>query len=193
MDDLRSHARPDELLGSVSPKDYRAKEFLKDGTEIALRQIGADDLDLLREFFLSLSRETVYYRFFKHRDSISREWLERFSHIDHDWDVVLIALTEKDSHARFVGLCQIMTERSARRGEIGVVVTDAWQGRGIRALLLDRSILLARRVGLRSLWALIRKENEKALALAFKFGFIMNPESQNGSWELELDLTEMEE
>lgn len=177
-----------EMLGKPYPKEYESRQFLGSSLGILVRPIKRDDALLLVRFFRSLSPRTVFLRFLANLQDLPLEWVKQFTDIDYGRDVAMVALEEKDSEDRIIGVCRIMRKPGSARGELAVVVADAWQERGIGTLLMERSIRIAKELGMRSLWGLVAAENDRVISLAEKFGFRLKEVSESGHAELEMDL-----
>ncbi|HTY21908.1 MAG TPA: GNAT family N-acetyltransferase, partial [Desulfomonilaceae bacterium] len=116
-------------------------------------------------------------------------WIKRFTHINYAQDVAMVATEETESHERILGVCRIMRQSEIIRGEIAVVVGDAWQRRGIGTILMERSISIARKLGIRSIWGIVSPENTKMLAMANKLGFSVQLDAEAGVYEMKMELS----
>lgn len=175
--------------GSSYPRRYEKSVLTKDGLTIFLRPIRPEDGRLLERFFDTLSPETIFYRFLTHLKELPPEWVEHFTHIDYDRDVAMIAVEQSASEERILGVCRIVRSPGSTRGEAAVVVADQWQGKGIGSRLLKESLRIAKELGTQTVWGLFDAENQKALALAGKLGFVPKTHPEFGTTELELTLT----
>ncbi len=179
------------LLGSLGtldapyPSEYEKEVFARDRSPLLIRPIKPEDAPIFKEFFHCLSQETVYLRFLRYLKSLSEEWLNRLTRIDYSHNVAMVAVEDSDSGERILGACHILRQPGSFKAEVGVVVGDAWQGRGIGTLLLGQSIDVAKHLGIRTLWALVATQNRNVLSLARKFGFSVG-------WHTELEALELE-
>ena len=170
------------------PRRYERKMFTKDGMLLSIRPIKPTDDSLLVKFFNCLSPETIFFRFLSYLRSLPSEWVERFTRIDYDRDVAMVAVMGFEENERILGVCRIVRKTCSTRGEIAVVVGDPWQDKGIGSALLKDCIHIARELGMTSIWALVSVENVVALALAERFGFLQKECPDMGTTELELTL-----
>ena len=76
--------------------------------------------------------------------------------------------------------------------EIGLAVADAWQGKGIGTLLLERLALLAVANGLRHLWAVTMFENRQMLDVFRDSGFECRSKTEQGVVEIDLSVVPSE-
>lgn len=178
---------PFHLAISPYPNRYETHGTAEDGTELFIRPIRPEDAPLLNGLFDTLSEQSVYYRFFGPLKELNPDMLVRFTQIDYDREVALVALPEVD-RIRMLGVARVIHEPDGETGEFSVLVGDPWQGRGIGAELLRRCLLIAREQGLRRVWGIVLPANRRMLALARRLGFSVQ---NNGSGDLllRLDLT----
>ena len=89
-----------------------------------------------------MSLETSYFRFFSHVKELSSQRLARFTQIDCDREIALVAL-EKLSE-RMLGVARITGDPDGKQGEFAVVVGDPWHGKGIGSNLLEKCLAIAK-------------------------------------------------
>ena len=106
-----------------------------DGTAVTIRPIRAADLALEFEFASALSFRTRYQRLMSARTP-SLEELRRFTEIDPERELALIATVRAEGRERQVGVVRYVREASPERAEIAIVLADDWQGRGLGTRLL---------------------------------------------------------
>jgi len=150
-----------------------------DGAVVTIRPIRPADFELEREFVNALSPLTGYQRLMSTRTP-SFEELRRFTDVDPSREVALIATTELGGRERQVGVARyVKDEVRPGEAEFAIVLSDAWQRRGLGRALLAALIKEARREHLRRLVGTTLSENEGMLRLARRLGFsvALNPES----------------
>ena len=160
-----------------------------DGAVVMIRPIGPADFELEREFVGALSPMTGYHRLMSTRTP-SLEELRRFTAVDSEREVALIATTEVGGRERQVGVARyVKDEVRPGEAEFAIVLADAWQRRGLGRALLAALIDEARRAHLRRLIGTALSENVGMLRLARRLGFsvALNPESALVT-DLRLDL-----
>jgi acetyltransferase len=179
---------PHHLVISPYPNQYEMTMMTKGGVEIFVRPIKPEDAPLLADFFDTLSRETVYYRFFSPLKSLPPRMLALFTQIDYDRDIALVAMATAEKKERILGVSRLMGEPGGRRAEFAVTVADPWQGKGIGAALMERLIQIARERGIESLWGLVLSENTHMLALGKKLGFSISRVPGESQYKLTIEL-----
>ena len=89
-----------------------------------------------------------------------------------------------------IGLGQYFIDESTNSAELGLVVRDDYQNRGVGTELLAHLTCLARRRGLVALTAEVLLENRPMLHLVQKAGLDIEKKLVAGVWELRLALPE---
>jgi acetyltransferase len=159
-----------------------------DGTVITIRPIQAEDLALEQEFVSGLSTHTGYQRLMSARH-LSLEELVRFTNIDHERELALIATTQVQSRERQIGVARYVKESSPGDAEFAIVLSDDWQGRGLGTKLLMSLVVAARARGVRRLVGTTLSMNTAMLALGRKLGFKLATDSRSATiTNLTLDL-----
>ena len=114
--------------------------------------------------------------------------LARFTQIDYDREIALVALEEGQTADRMLGVARVILEANQKRAEFSVAVGDAWQGKGIGAELLKGCLAIAAKRGIEEVWGAILSENIQMLSLARKLGFKFKNSPGTGEYELSIDL-----
>jgi RimJ/RimL family protein N-acetyltransferase len=141
-----------------------------DGTVISIRPISAADLALEQEFVNGLSPATGYQRLMSGRRP-SLEELRRFTDIDYERELALIATTQVQGSERQIGVARYVKESSPGDAEFAIVLSDDWQGRGLGTKLLVSLLVAAKGRGVRRLVGTTLSVNAGMLALGRKLGF----------------------
>jgi len=117
---------------------------LLDGPYITIRPIRPEDAETEREFVDGLSERSRYLRFMYSLKNITLQMVSRFTQIDYDREMALIALVEVDGKDRQIAVARYVTNPDGRSCEFAIVVADDWPNQGIATELLRRLIDLAR-------------------------------------------------
>src|SRR6266850_137347 len=141
-----------------------------DGTAITIRPICAADLALEQEFVNGLSAPTGYQRLMSARRP-SLEELRRFTDIDYEREMALIATTPVQGRERQIGVVRYVKESSTGDAEFAIVLSDDWQARGLGTRLLASLLAAAKSHGVRRLVGTTLSVNNGMLELGRKLGF----------------------
>jgi acetyltransferase len=177
---------PHHLVISPYPSQYEEHTRTSESVDIFMRPIRPEDASLLTELFESLSPRSVYLRFFTPMKQLPHSMLARFTQIDYDREIALVAMSESQSTERMLGVARVICERNMKHAEFAVVVGDPWQGKGIGAALLQRCISIAKERGIEKVMGTVLAENTQMLALGKKLGF--NIKKVSGAAEFELSI-----
>jgi acetyltransferase len=159
------HPYPVELIEHV---------VLPDGTPVTVRPIRPEDGELEREFVDALSPESRYYRFFYQLNELTPAMLARFTQVDYDREMALVAVADvphPHGHPVFVGVARYIANPDGESAEFAIVVADEWQGRGVARALMARLIASAKRRGLARLEGAVLRANARMLAFVASLGF----------------------
>jgi len=146
----------------------------RDGTRIDVRAVRPEDAEMERDFVASLSEQTRYFRFFYRLHQLTPAMLVRFTQVDYDREMALLALTADPASPtgrKIVGVSRYIANYDGESAEFAVVVTDTWQGRGIGRMLMERLIGSAKRRGLKRLEGVVLRANRGMLKFAEQLGF----------------------
>ncbi len=184
---------PMHLVISPYPNQYEARITTKSGLELLVRPIKPEDAPLLVELFDALSPRSIFLRFFSPMRVLPPDMLARFTQIDYDRDMALVAIEETQGQERMLGVARLMGDLDGVQGEFAVLVGDPWQGKGVGAELLKRLMRIARERGFRSLTGTVLAENTTMLALARKLGFVIGKGAGADDYDLRIDLQQVPE
>ncbi|MEP7190049.1 MAG: GNAT family N-acetyltransferase, partial [Roseiflexaceae bacterium] len=130
------------------PIQYIRPYTLRSGTEVLIRPIRPEDEPLIVTFHSTLSKQSVYLRYFypmSLEQRIAHDRLTRICFIDYDREMVLVAEHADASGQRaIIGVGRLTKIRGANHAEFATVVSDAYQGQGIGSELLRRLIAIGR-------------------------------------------------
>ena len=166
------HPYPVELIGDVT---------LADGTVLHVRPIRPEDAGLERQFVDGLSEQTRYYRFFYRLSELTPSMLARFTQVDYDRELALVALAAQDRAPTqaFVGVARYIANPDRTSAEFAVVVADAWQRRGVARVLMRGLIVCAKRRGFERLSGTVLRVNEPMLAFVRSLGFSVEDDPED--------------
>jgi RimJ/RimL family protein N-acetyltransferase len=160
----------------------------RDGRSILIRPLRPDDREREVEFINSLSELSRYLRLWTPLKFLPPHLLDQLMDIDYDRRVALVATVQRASAERIVGIVRYGVTDQPDTAELGVTVTDAWQGCGVGRLLVIELIRFARWRGLRRLMGVVLAENRGMIALAHSVGFAVNFDAAEHLMRVSLDL-----
>lgn len=144
---------------------------LADGTPVTLRPIRPEDAEMVQAFVRGLSDETRYLRYRSVQRELTPAMTAHFTQIDYDREMALIAVTEIEKVDTMVGVARYAINPDGASCEFALVVTDAWQGRGVGHKLLTTLIEEARNRGLARMEGEVLAINSNMLKLVRALGF----------------------
>ena len=144
------------------------------------------DADRLVAFHGRLSHQSVYYRFFSPRPRLSQDDVTRFTTVDYDDRMALVALLGDD----LVGIASYDRWPGRREAEVAFTVDDEHQGRGVATVLLEHLAVIARSHGITRFTAEVLPENRKMLSVFKRAGFQAKSQFADGVVEVEMDILE---
>ena len=186
-------ASPNHLVISPYPEQYESAEVTSGGLSVLVRPIKPEDAPLLVDLFNTLSRTSIYYRFFGALKALPHSLLVRFTQVDYDRAIDLVAMEEDgEGGERMLGAARVFTDPDGKRAEFAILVGDPWQGRGVGARLLEKSLRIAKERGVETVWGTVLRENKGMLSLARRLGFRISWSEDPGEMELNIDLRSLE-
>lgn len=177
---------PLHLVISPYPRHYETAVVTRSGLRLAIRPIKPEDAPLFQALWATLSPRSIYLRFLKTRQELTPELLVRYTQIDYDREVALVAI--ESGAERMLGVARLMWRPGDDTAEYAVVVGDPWQGKGVGAALLTRLCAIAIVRGFKSVWGLVLRENRAMLELARKLGGEPRRGEDDTEVEVRLDL-----
>lgn len=160
------------LVISPYPVQYIKSITLRNGQQITLRPIRPEDAPLEVELFDYLSKETIYFRFFGYIPSLDHGMLSRFTHIDYDREMAIVAEIDNEAGKKqLIGVVRCVGDAWNDSTENAIVIADTWQGMGLGTLMMDYIIEIAREKGYRRIYGTLLKQNKAMYLLYQKHGF----------------------
>jgi acetyltransferase len=159
-----------------------------DGTSITIRPIRPEDATIEREFVRSLSPHAKYLRFMSAVKDLTPAMLARFTQVDYDREMALIAVADHDGGERQIGVVRYVINADATSCEFAIVVSEAWQGRGLGRHLMLQLIAIARARGLKVMAGQVLAANIQMLKLAETLGFVHHRTEEPSVKEVRLEI-----
>jgi acetyltransferase len=166
---------------------------LKGGGAYTIRAIHPDDAQMLQALVRSLSPESRYFRFASSLPELPLRMLARFTLIDYDREMALVAVVKENVTAedggtseqeRIVGVSRIVTNPDGTSCEFALLVADDYAGRGLGSRLMLSIMDAARRMGLAEIMGLILTNNAPMLKLMASLGFHVAPYAEDPDFRI---------
>ena len=166
------------------PSKYVGQMKSNDGILLNIRPIRPEDEPEFVRFHSTLSDESVYRRYFfliNLESRVRHERLTRMCFIDYDRQMALIAeRSDAAGGSEIVGVARLIKVPGTNQAEIAVLVSDAFQKRGIGSALVKRLIEFARNEKLELLTASYLAENQAIEKLFKSQGFMFSDGTDPG-------------
>jgi len=168
------------------PEELETFRTTRGGLEIMLRPVRISDEPLLKDFFYSLSDQSIYRRFISVRKDMPHERLQEFVVIDYTREMVILAVIGEEGRQTVIGVGQYGIDEQTHTAEVGLVVRDDFQNKGVGTTLLEYLTYLAKRAGLNGFSAEVLVENQPMLHLFEKGGFTIEKHREAGVYDLKM-------
>jgi GNAT superfamily N-acetyltransferase len=158
---------------------------LPDGHVVGMRAVSLGDGKLLRRMFSRLSTKSIYRRFHMPYPNVPEWAVTLFTGVDEAQGecFVVVAGNEIVGHAMYV------RSEDGRSADIGILVEDEWQRRGIGKLLLSRLAAAARRRRIEAFTGMVLGENRPMMRLIAAVLTGVRSTLRGGQYEIYAPLT----
>ncbi len=154
------------------PPELETTWQLPDGTDVSVRPIRPEDAEIEQDFVKNLSAESKYFRFMQSVEELTPQMLARFTQIDYDREMALIAvMKEHTPDAHILGVVRYVSNPDKQSCEFALTVADDWQKKGIGRQLMQRLMTVARDRGIEIMEGEVLSRNSKMLRLCERLGF----------------------
>ena len=169
--------------GLEYPEHWEADVVLRDGRTAHLRPIMPTDAEGLVEFYVEVSDQSKYFRFFAPMPQLSEKDVRRFTQVDHR-DRVAFVLTVAEK------IIAVASYEMVEPGEaeVAFLVQDAHQGRGIGQLMLEHLAQAARERGVHRFVAEVLPDNQRMLQVFHEAGYQVTGGWDEGTMHLEFNI-----
>jgi acyl-CoA hydrolase/GNAT superfamily N-acetyltransferase len=168
------------------PEHLESYRTTRTGFPILMRPVKISDEPWVKDFFYSLSDQSLYRRFISVRKDMPHERLQEFVIIDYTKEMVILATIKDSEIEKVVAIGQYGINGQTHSAEVSLVVRDDYQNKGIGTTLLSYLTYLAKREGLMGFTAEVLVENKPMLHLFEKMGFDIQKQSAQGVYELKM-------
>lgn len=167
------------------PVQYVSSWTMKNGQNVTIRPIRAEDEPLMVKFHEGLSDQSVYLRYFQ-RVKLSvrtaHQRLSRVCFLDYDREIALLAELRdpKTRECRIIAVATLVKLPPNSDGEVAVLISDEYHRQGLGKELFRRLVDFARDEGLRRVIAETMVENTGMRAIFQKLGFRLSTDFDEG-------------
>jgi acetyltransferase len=174
------------------PTQYVTSWKVKGGTPVTIRPIRPEDEPAMVGFHEGLSERSVYLRYFgplKLQQRVAHSRLLRICFNDYDREIALVAERSSGKGTyEVLGVGRMSKVHASGTAEFAVVVTDAWQNKGLGTELARRLIDIARHEKVRRLVAYTLLENKEMQHMCKKLGFEVHQSSEDSECSIVMNL-----
>lgn len=147
-----------------------------DGQIITIRPIRPEDAEMEQNFVKQLSDESKYYRFMDTLRELTQTMLVRFTQIDYDREMALIATIPGDNGKETqIGVARYVTNPDGETVEFALAVADDWQKHGVGHKLMTLLIDVARQKGYLAIVGDVLAMNSRMFRLVAGLNFSIHP------------------
>jgi acyl-CoA hydrolase/GNAT superfamily N-acetyltransferase len=176
--------------GGEYPEELETHRTTESGLEVLLRPVRISDEPLLKDFFYSLSDQSLYKRFMSARVDMPHDRLQPYVVIDYTNAMAILATVQQDSKEMALGLGQYWIDEKSHTAEVAFAVMDAYQGKGIGTVMMSYLTYLAKRQGLQGFVADVLADNRNMLSIFEKQGFDIERRLEEGTYRLKMTFRE---
>ncbi len=157
---------------SIIPNGAEYREFvlLKDGQGLLLRIAQPQDVPLVTAFMDAMSRQSLYMRFMAGVSQVPRKFIEDLCTGDPRERACVLAILGEGREEVLAGLGNYVG-MGHNAADVAFLVADAFQGRGISTLILERLAGIAAGYGYSGFEADVLSENDRMIHVFKNSGF----------------------
>jgi acyl-CoA hydrolase len=174
----------------ISGKNAEYPEYLEEyrtmrnGLILWFRPVRINDESLVKDFFYSLSNQSLQRRFMSFRMDMPHKMRQDFVVIDYTKELIILATIMVEQKELVVGIGQISKNENTLFSEVAFAVRDEYQNQGIGSELMEYLTILAKKEGLHGFTAEVLMENQPMLHVFEKMGFDIHRKIEEGAYKL---------
>ena len=160
------------------PIDYVTDWKINDKIDVIIRPIISDDEPLVRDFYQSVSEQSLrqeYLRTLHYDDLTAHERLIRICYIDYDREITLVTeIKNEDKIRKILAIARFSKLKNSNDAAFSLLVKDTWQNMGIGKELVKNIIKIAKVEKIDHLLSHMFEDNQnmKKLCESLNFSFI---------------------
>lgn len=176
-------ARAGGLGLSITPYPHELERRIAfdEGATLRLRPIRPEDEGALAEMVALCTPEDLRKRFLGPLKVFPHEMAARFSQIDYDREMALVAVPEGAPYGAgpIYGVVRIYGDPERKAAEYAILVRSDMKGRGLGRRLMLEIVAHAREQGYQQLYGEVLAQNQPMLKLARELGFKTAPSADD--------------
>lgn len=169
---------------AIYPWRDEHEERLPGGETVLVRPVRMSDVEALQDMFYSLSDQSAYQRFMGHKGTYSHAEMQHL--VDSDYAANMGLVVSDPGTGELIAMARYDVDPATLLGDIGFAVRDAWQRRGVGALLMRRMSETARANGLSGFRADVLAGNRGMLMVFQKSGLCVQSQFDGGAYHLQM-------
>jgi acetyl coenzyme A synthetase (ADP forming)-like protein len=182
-----AHVRPLYVPAPYQDAAESGRLILQDGMTAQVRVAQSEDLEKLLDFFQALSPEARWRRFFS-MGLPPKEFIRTLCDSSNPASALTLIVTGFWKGADRVIATGSYQAMDAQKAEVAFAVDDAFHGKGLGTLLLERLAVLAARQGFMRFWAVTHADNRSMIEVFENSGFEIKERQKGGTVEVELSV-----
>ncbi|RLC56159.1 MAG: acetyl CoA synthetase subunit alpha [Candidatus Cloacimonadota bacterium] len=147
------------MVISPYPSEFTIEHTMTNGQKVTLRAIKPEDEFMEKEMFSNFSERTQRFRFFQLIKDISHEELIRYTQIDYDREIAIIAEVEEDGRKKMAGVVRLIADQYNETAEYAIVIADPWHNLGLGNKFTDYIQEIAMERGIQKIYANVMATN----------------------------------
>ena len=108
--------------------------------------------------------------------------LTRFTQIDYDREIALVAKVKEGDTAAIAGVVRLVSDANNESAEFAILVGDQWQGQGLGNKFMDLSMDIADKRKIKKVYATVLNANVIMLHMFRKRGFTIKHDDFESSY-----------
>ena len=156
------------------PIQYIEPVKLSDGNIIQLRPIHPADGQKALSFKDKLSTDSLYNRFLGQAPKITEKLVKRMTILDYSQEMAIVAEAPKqDTKEKEIVAVARLAKVQEYEAEFAIIITDAWQGKGLGLIMTNHMIDIAKDMGFQKVSAWFFSHNSKMADIFIEKGFVI--------------------
>ena len=177
----------------VYPRDLETTMTMNDGTEMVLRPVKPTDEEDIKDLFYSLTEQSRYYRFFSIIKTLPRAKRQDMIAIDYKNELAIVASVQDMGAERIIGIGRYFVDPGKDRAEVSFMVHQQWQDRGVGTRLLRYLVDVAKRTGIKSVYASVLAGNRAMLNVFNASGYDVTASLDGDTYEIHFPIDDKAE